>query len=93
MKSFWLLPFVFSASLGMSFAQTNVALLHQLVEESKSEYNLQKGAKENQGRNSPLLSKRLELALRLSPWSTPLLIINSKSFSTVAKIRNWYFLR
>lgn len=52
MKYFWLLPFVFLATLGISFAQTNVALLHQLVEESKSEYNLQKEAKENQGRNA-----------------------------------------
>ena len=52
MKSFWLLLFVLFASLGMSVAQTNVALLHQLVEESKSEYNLQKEAKENQGRNA-----------------------------------------
>ena len=52
MKYFWLLPFVLWATLGMGFAQTNVALLHQLVEESKSEYNLQKEAKENQGSNS-----------------------------------------
>lgn len=52
MKSFWLLPFVLLASLGKGYAQTNVPLLHQLVEKSKSEYNLQKKAKENQGRNS-----------------------------------------
>lgn len=52
MKSFWLLPFVLLATLRMGFAQTNVALLHQLVEESKSEYNFQKEAKENQGKNS-----------------------------------------
>lgn len=52
MKSFWLFSFILLATLKISFAQTNVALLHQLVEESKSEYNLQKEAKENQGRNA-----------------------------------------
>ena len=52
MKSFWLLLFVLLSTIGMSFAQTNVALLHQLVEESKSEYILQKETKEGQGRNA-----------------------------------------
>ena len=52
MKSFWLLLFVLLSTIGMSIAQTNVALLHQLVEESKSEYILQKEAKEGQGRNA-----------------------------------------
>ena len=52
MKLFWLSIFVFFANLGLGAAQVNVALLHQLVEESKSEYNLQKDAKANQGRNA-----------------------------------------
>ncbi len=52
MKLFWLLIFVFFINLGQGIAQVNVALLHQLVEESKSEYNLQKEAKANQGRNA-----------------------------------------
>lgn len=52
MKLFWLSIFVFFAHLGQGAAQVNVALLHQLVEESKSEYNLQKEAKANQGRNA-----------------------------------------
>ncbi|MBS4071441.1 MAG: hypothetical protein KGZ90_08950 [Algoriphagus sp.] len=52
MKVFWLSLFVFFANLGEVVAQVNVALLHQLVEESKSEYNLQKEAKANQGRNA-----------------------------------------
>lgn len=52
MKLFWLSIFVFFAYLGQGAAQVNVALLHQLVEESKSEYNLQKEAKANQGRNA-----------------------------------------
>jgi hypothetical protein len=52
MKVFWLSLFVFFANLGEVVAQVNVALLHQLVEESKSEYNLQKDAKANQGRNA-----------------------------------------
>lgn len=52
MKLFWLSLFVFFANLGEVIAQVNVALLHQLVEESKSEYNLQKEAKANQGRNA-----------------------------------------
>lgn len=52
MKLFWLSIFVFFAYLGQGAAQVNVALLHQLVEESKSEYNLQKDAKATQGRNA-----------------------------------------
>lgn len=52
MKLFWLSIFVFFAYLGQGTAQVNVALLHQLVEESKSEYNLQKEAKATQGRNA-----------------------------------------
>jgi hypothetical protein len=52
MKVFWLSLFIFFANLGEVVAQVNVALLHQLVEESKSEYNLQKEAKANQGRNA-----------------------------------------
>ncbi len=52
MKLFWLLIFVFFINLGQGIAQVNVALLHQLVEESKSEYNLQKEAKAKQGRNA-----------------------------------------
>lgn len=52
MKLFWLSIFAFFAYLGQGAAQVNVALLHQLVEESKSEYNLQKEAKANQGRNA-----------------------------------------
>ncbi len=52
MKSFGLLIFFLISSTGLSVAQVNVALLHQLVEESKSEYNLQKEAKTNQGKNA-----------------------------------------
>lgn len=52
MKHFWLLLFVLLANLGVGVAQVNVALLHQLVEESKSEYNLQKEAKTNQVKNT-----------------------------------------
>ncbi|GMQ28044.1 hypothetical protein [Algoriphagus confluentis] len=52
MKLFWLSIFVFFAYLGQGAAQVNIALLHQLVEESKSEYNLQKEAKATQGRNA-----------------------------------------
>ena len=52
MKSFGLFLFVIISSGGLSFAQVNVALLHQLVEESKSEYKLQKEAKSNQGKNA-----------------------------------------
>lgn len=52
MKLFWLSIFFFFANLGQGAAQVNVALLHQLVEESKSEYNLQKEAKASQGRNA-----------------------------------------
>ena len=52
MRIFWLTLFVWFANPGAGVAQINVALLHQLVEESKSEYNLQKGAKSNQGRNA-----------------------------------------
>lgn len=52
MKLFWLSILVFFANLGQGAAQVNVALLHQLVEESKSEYNLQKEAKASQGRNA-----------------------------------------
>lgn len=52
MKSFCILLFVIFVDLEHGAAQVNVALLHQLVEESKSEYNLQKQAKTNQGRNA-----------------------------------------
>lgn len=52
MKIFSLFLFIFFANIGLSIAQVNVALLHQLVEESKSEYNLQKEAKTNQGKNA-----------------------------------------
>lgn len=47
-----LLIVAFFVNLSQSAAQINVALLHQLVEESKSEYNLQKEAKATQGRNA-----------------------------------------
>ncbi|WP_339867093.1 hypothetical protein [uncultured Algoriphagus sp.] len=52
MKVFWTFLFVLFAHVGASNAQVNVALLHQLVEESKSEHNLQKEAKTNQGKNA-----------------------------------------
>ncbi len=43
---------VFFANIELGQTQVNVALLHQLVDESKSEYNLQKEAKVNQGKNA-----------------------------------------
>lgn len=52
MKTFWLFLFVLITTRELSFAQVNVALLHQLVDESKSEYNLQKEAKSNQVKNT-----------------------------------------
>jgi len=52
MKAFCCLFIVIFANIGVGVAQVNVALLHQLVEESKSEYNLQKEAKANQGKNA-----------------------------------------
>jgi hypothetical protein len=52
MKTICFLLVVLFANIEMGFAQVNVALLHQLVEESKSEYNLQKEAKANQGKNA-----------------------------------------
>lgn len=52
MKPFCILLLVIFSNVGICFSQTNVALLHQLVEESKSEYNLQKEAKANQGKNT-----------------------------------------
>ena len=52
MKPICTLLLVIFSNLGICFSQTNVALLHQLVEESKSEYNLQKEAKANQGKNA-----------------------------------------
>lgn len=52
MKPICTLLLVILSNFGICFSQTNVALLHQLVEESKSEYNLQKEAKANQGKNA-----------------------------------------
>jgi hypothetical protein len=52
MKAFYSLFIIIFANIGISIAQVNVALLHQLVEESKSEYNLQKEAKASQGKNA-----------------------------------------
>ncbi len=52
MKIFWLYFFVLITTMGVSVAQVNVAFLHQLVDESKSEYNLQKEAKSNQVKNT-----------------------------------------
>lgn len=52
MKALILTAFVLFVSIGTSLAQVNVALLHQLVEESKSEYNLQKEATSNQAKNA-----------------------------------------
>ncbi|MEB2786540.1 hypothetical protein [Algoriphagus persicinus] len=52
MKAFCCLFIVIFANIGVGVAQVNVALLHQLVEESKSEYSLQKEAKANQGKNA-----------------------------------------
>ncbi|MEB2774578.1 hypothetical protein SYJ56_04630 [Algoriphagus sp. D3-2-R+10] len=52
MKLFSLLLFALFTTICLASAQVNVALLHQLVEESKSEYNLQKKAKTNQGKNA-----------------------------------------
>lgn len=52
MKLFSLFFFALFSTISLATAQVNVALLHQLVEESKSEYNLQKEAKTNQGKNA-----------------------------------------
>lgn len=52
MKSYLLFIFLLILTLSKVQAQVNVALLHQLVEESKSEYNLQKEAKANQAKNA-----------------------------------------
>lgn len=52
MRLFSIFLFALFANIGVSVAQVNVALLHQLVEESKSEYNLQKEAKTNQAKNA-----------------------------------------
>lgn len=52
MKSIYILLLVLFAKIELGHAQVNVALLHQLVDESKSEYNLQKEAKANQGKNA-----------------------------------------
>ncbi|UZD21179.1 hypothetical protein [Algoriphagus halophytocola] len=52
MKTLILSLIILFANIGTSLSQTNVALLHQLVGESKSEYNLQKEAKANQGKNA-----------------------------------------
>jgi hypothetical protein len=52
MKTICTLLLVIFSNVGICLSQTNVALLHQLVEESKSEYNLQKEAKANQGKNA-----------------------------------------
>lgn len=52
MKSIYILLLVLFANIELGHAQVNVALLHQLVDESKSEYNLQKEAKANQGKNA-----------------------------------------
>lgn len=52
MKSFCIFLLVLFVNLEHGAAQVNVPLLHQLVEESKSEYNLQKEAKTTQGRNA-----------------------------------------
>jgi hypothetical protein len=52
MKTICTLLLVIFSNVGSCLSQTNVALLHQLVEESKSEYNLQKEAKANQGKNA-----------------------------------------
>lgn len=52
MRLFSIFLFALFANIGIGLAQVNVALLHQLVEESKSEYNLQKEAKTNQAKNT-----------------------------------------
>jgi hypothetical protein len=52
MKAISLFLLVFLFRIGTNYAQVNVSLLHQLVEESKSEYELQKEAKANQGKNA-----------------------------------------
>lgn len=52
MKLFSLFFFALFANTSLATAQVNVVLLHQLVEESKSEYNLQREAKTNQGKNA-----------------------------------------
>lgn len=52
MKSLCLFLLVSFIRVATGLAQTNVSLLHQLVEESKSEYRLQKEAKTNQGKNA-----------------------------------------
>jgi hypothetical protein len=52
MKAICLSLFVFFCYVEMIYAQVNVSLLHQLVEESKAEYQLQKEAKSNQGKNA-----------------------------------------
>ena len=52
MKALILTAFVLFVSFGAGLAQVNVALLHQLVEESKSEYNLQKEARDKQENNA-----------------------------------------
>lgn len=52
MKLFSLFFCALFSNISLATAQVNVALLHQLVEESKSEYNLQKEAKTNQAKNA-----------------------------------------
>jgi len=52
MKTLYLFLIILFTSVEEGVAQVNVALLHQLVEESKSEYKLQKEAKTNQGKNA-----------------------------------------
>lgn len=52
MKALSLFFLILFANIGVGIAQTNVALLHQLVEESKNEYNLQGQAREKQAKNA-----------------------------------------
>jgi hypothetical protein len=52
MKTLYLFLIILFTSVEEGVTQVNVALLHQLVEESKSEYKLQKDAKTNQGKNA-----------------------------------------
>tara|TARA_R110002049_G_scaffold223441_4_gene395110 strand:+ start:2024 stop:2674 length:651 start_codon:yes stop_codon:yes gene_type:complete len=51
MKSLFSIAFFFVFTI-TSHAQINVQLLHQLVDDSKKEYNLQKEAKDNQAKNA-----------------------------------------
>ena len=51
MKSLFSIAFFFVFTI-TSHAQINVELLHQLVGDSKKEYNLQKEAKDNQAKNA-----------------------------------------